>query len=39
MKLLVPLFGSTEYFSDVKKFALFLRDKNVRKITDHDIEQ
>jgi site-specific recombinase XerD len=30
---------AAKYFSDVKKFALFLRDKNVRKITAHDIEQ
>jgi site-specific recombinase XerD len=30
---------AAKYFSDVKKLALFLRDKNVRKITTHDIEQ
>lgn len=43
---LVHLQGSTysqtpaaKYFSDVKKFAVFLRDKNIRKITTHDIEQ
>ncbi|MDQ3837812.1 MAG: site-specific integrase, partial [Thermoproteota archaeon] len=28
-----------KYFSDVKKFSLFLREKKVRKITTHDIEQ
>jgi integrase/recombinase XerC len=28
-----------KYFSDVKTFALFLREKSVRKITTHDIEQ
>jgi integrase/recombinase XerC len=30
---------TAKYFSDIKKLALFLRDKNVRKITTHDIEQ
>jgi integrase/recombinase XerD len=28
-----------KYFSDVKKFSLFLREKKVGKITTHDIEQ
>ena len=28
-----------KYFSDVKKFSLFLREKKILKITTHDIEQ
>jgi site-specific recombinase XerD len=28
-----------KYFSDVKKLSLFLREKKVKKITTHDIEQ
>jgi integrase/recombinase XerC len=30
---------AAKYFSDVKKFSYFLRDKQVKKITAHDIEQ
>jgi integrase/recombinase XerC len=28
-----------KYFADIKKFSLFIRDKKIRKITTHDIEQ
>ena len=32
--------GTTrKYFGDIKKFSLFIRDKKIRKITTHDIEQ
>jgi site-specific recombinase XerD len=30
---------AAKYFSDVKKFSLFLREKKIGKITAHDIEQ
>ncbi len=28
-----------KYFADIKKFSLFIRDKKIKKITTHDIEQ
>jgi site-specific recombinase XerD len=28
-----------KYFADIKKFSLFIRDKKIKKITMHDIEQ